>query len=76
KVVSNQVCYSLLDQRAAGKMTELCLQHGIKLLAFGTVGGGFLSEKWLGKEEPLLNDELTWSQMKYKRFVDQIGGWN
>ncbi|HAS60554.1 MAG TPA: aldo/keto reductase, partial [Algoriphagus sp.] len=39
KVVSNQVCYSLLDQRAAGKMTELCLQHGIKLLAFGTVGG-------------------------------------
>ncbi|SFN70955.1 Predicted oxidoreductase [Algoriphagus ornithinivorans] len=76
KVVSNQVCYSLLDQRAAGKMTELCLQHGIKLLAFGTVGGGFLSEKWLGKEEPLLNEELTWSQMKYKRFVDQIGGWN
>ena len=75
KVVSNQVCYSLLDQRAAGKMTELCLKHQVKLLAFGTVAGGFLSEKWLNKPEPKLNDSLTWSQMKYKRFIDSAGGW-
>lgn len=75
EVVSNQVCYSLLDQRAAGQMTELCLNHGVKLLAFGTVAGGFLSEKWLGKPEPILNESLTWSQMKYKRFIDSAGGW-
>lgn len=75
RVVSNQVCYSLLDQRAAGKMTELCRQHDIKLLAFGTVAGGFLSDKWLGKPEPMLNESLTWSQMKYKRFIDSAGGW-
>lgn len=75
QVVSNQVCYSLLDQRAAGEMTELCLKHGVKLLAFGTVAGGFLSEKWLGKPEPILNESLTWSQMKYKRFIDTAGGW-
>lgn len=75
EVVSNQVCYSLLDQRAAGEMTELCLKHGVKLLAFGTVAGGFLSEKWLGKPEPILNESLTWSQMKYKRFIDTAGGW-
>lgn len=75
EVVSNQVCYSLLDQRAAGEMTELCLKHGVKLLAFGTVAGGFLSEKWLGKSEPILNESLTWSQMKYKRFIDTAGGW-
>lgn len=75
EVVSNQVCYSLLDQRAAGKMTELCLQHNVKLLAFGTVAGGFLSDKWLGKPEPLLDESLTWSQMKYKRFIDSAGGW-
>ena len=75
KVVSNQVCYSLLDQRAAGEMTQLCLKHGVKLLAFGTVAGGFLSEKWLGKPEPVLSESLTWSQMKYKRFIDAAGGW-
>lgn len=75
EVVSNQVCYSLLDQRAAGEMTQLCLKHGVKLLAFGTVAGGFLSEKWLGKPEPILNESLTWSQMKYKRFIDAAGGW-
>ena len=75
EVVSNQVCYSLLDQRAAGEMTELCQRHGVKLLAFGTLAGGFLSEKWLGKPEPQLNDALTWSQMKYKRYIDTAGGW-
>lgn len=75
KVVSNQVCFSLLDQRAAGPMTELCLKHGVKLLAFGTVAGGFLSERWLGKPEPVHNESLTWSLMKYKRFIDAAGGW-
>ncbi|TDQ18280.1 aryl-alcohol dehydrogenase-like predicted oxidoreductase [Algoriphagus boseongensis] len=75
EVVSNQICYSLLDQRAAGEMTQLCLKHGVKILAFGTVAGGFLSEKWLDKAEPKLDESLTWSQMKYKRFIDQAGGW-
>ncbi len=75
RVVSNQICYSLLDQRAAGQMTEVCSKHNIKLLAFGTVAGGFLTEKWLDKPEPALNESLTWSQMKYKRFIDSAGGW-
>ena len=37
EVVSNQVCFSLLDQRASHEMTALCLEHDIKLLAYGTV---------------------------------------
>ena len=76
EIVSNQVCYSLLDQRAAGNMSALCIKHNVKLLAFGTVAGGFLSEKWFNKSEPRLNDSLTWSQMKYKRFIDVAGGWD
>lgn len=76
KVVSNQVCHSLLDRRAAGKMAETCLKHGIALLAFGTVAGGFFSEKWLGAQEPQLDERLTWSQSKYKRYIDQAGGWS
>jgi aryl-alcohol dehydrogenase-like predicted oxidoreductase/enamine deaminase RidA (YjgF/YER057c/UK114 family) len=75
-IVSNQVCFSLLDLRAREAMTELCLQHGIKLLAFGTVAGGFLTERWLGKPEPEWQELDTWSQMKYRRFIDAAGGWD
>jgi aryl-alcohol dehydrogenase-like predicted oxidoreductase len=75
EIVSNQVCFSLLDQRAKQGMTELCLEHGIKLLAFGTVAGGFLTDRWLGKPEPDLDELSTWSEMKYKRFIDAAGGW-
>ena len=74
-VVSNQVCYSLLDQRAAGEMTRLCGERGVKILAFGTLAGGFLSERWLGAPEPAPGDLRTWSQMKYKRYIDCAGGW-
>jgi aryl-alcohol dehydrogenase-like predicted oxidoreductase len=74
-IVSNQVCFSLLDQRAKAGMTERCLKHGIKLLAFGTIAGGFLTEQWLGKSEPNMDSLSTWSQMKYKRFIDVAGGW-
>ncbi|MFT4737343.1 MAG: aryl-alcohol dehydrogenase-like predicted oxidoreductase/enamine deaminase RidA [Cyclobacteriaceae bacterium] len=74
ELVTNQICYSLLDQRAAGDMHEVCKMYGIKILAFGTLGGGFLSNRWLDKDEPKELD--TWSQMKYKRFIDVTGGWS
>ncbi len=74
-IVTNQVCYSLLDQRAAGAMAEYCVAAGVKLLAFGTLAGGFLSERWLGKPEPNWDALETWSQMKYGRFIREAGGW-
>jgi aryl-alcohol dehydrogenase-like predicted oxidoreductase len=73
QVVSNQVCFSLLDQRPQKAMTQLCLQHGVKLLAYGTIAGGFLSERWLGQPDP--TQLTTWSQMKYRRFIQEAGGW-
>lgn len=76
KLVSNQICYSLLDNRASHQMSKLCEEFNIKILAFGTLAGGFLSNKWLGVEEPKLSSDLNWSQMKYKRFIDVTGGWN
>lgn len=74
-IASNQVCFSLLDRRAAEEMSAFCLTHGVRLLAYGTLAGGLLGEKWLGKAEPAAADIADWSKMKYKRFVDQIGGW-
>ncbi|MBK6485621.1 MAG: aldo/keto reductase [Gemmatimonadetes bacterium] len=74
-IVSNQVSYSLIDRRAAGPMTALCVQYGVKLLAYGTVQGGWLTERWLGKREPDWERLDTWSQMKYGRFIRAAGGW-
>lgn len=76
EVVSNQVCYSLLDRRAAGAMTALCQERGVGILAFGTVAGGFFSERWLGVPDPGVDGLRTWSQMKYRRFIDAAGGWD
>jgi len=76
EIVSNQICYSMIDQRAHGAMTEVCQQYGVKILAFGTLAGGFLTERWLGQPEPDVDEEHTWSQMKYKRFIDAAGGWD
>jgi len=75
-IVSNQICYSLLDRRASFEMSELCKEFNIKLFAFGTLAGGFLSNRWLGKKEPKIDNDLNWSQMKYKRFIDITGGWD
>jgi aryl-alcohol dehydrogenase-like predicted oxidoreductase/enamine deaminase RidA (YjgF/YER057c/UK114 family) len=75
-IVSNQVSHSLIDQRASGEMTKVCKQFGVKILAYGTLAGGFFSEKWLGKPEPDFAKEANWSLMKYKRFIDTAGGWS
>lgn len=72
-VATNQVCLSLLDRRALGAMSSLCLARGVRLLAYGTLGGGFLAERWLGAPEPASVGD--WSKMKYRRFIDAIGGW-
>jgi aryl-alcohol dehydrogenase-like predicted oxidoreductase/enamine deaminase RidA (YjgF/YER057c/UK114 family) len=74
-VATNQVCFSLLDRRAAGEMSAFCLQQGVRLLAYGTLAGGLMSERWLGSHEPDPADIRDWSKMKYKRFIDQCGGW-
>ncbi len=75
RILSNQVAYSLLDRRAGEEMSDVCLAEGIRLLAYGTLGGGFLSERWLGAPEPAAPDIADWSKMKYKRFIAAIGGW-
>jgi aryl-alcohol dehydrogenase-like predicted oxidoreductase/enamine deaminase RidA (YjgF/YER057c/UK114 family) len=75
EIATNQVCFSLLDRRAAEDMTMVCLETGVRLLAYGTLGGGFLTDKWVGAAEPEADGIGDWSKMKYRRFLDQIGGW-
>ncbi len=51
-LVSNQVQYSIIDQRPEVKMTPFCQKHDIKLLTYGTLLGGFLSENILEHLNP------------------------
>jgi aryl-alcohol dehydrogenase-like predicted oxidoreductase len=72
---SMQVQYSLLDQRPQPMLASYCAQSGIQLLCYGSVAGGFLSERWLGKSEPQEPFENR-SLVKYKLVIDDFGGWD
>jgi aryl-alcohol dehydrogenase-like predicted oxidoreductase len=75
RVVSNQVQYSLIDRRPMIKMERYCQEHDIKLLAYGTVCGGLLSERYLGQSAPSGAALNTASLHKYKQMIDAWAGW-
>lgn len=75
RFVSNQVQYSLIDQRPSVQMAEFCKRNKIGLLAYGTLCGGFLSERYLNQPEPANADLGTASLQKYKHMIDAWGGW-
>lgn len=76
KVVSNQVQFSLIDRRPEVQMRQFCQGHDVKLLAYGTLCGGLLSETYLGQPEPRGGELKTASLRKYKNMIDAWGGWN
>ena len=73
--VSNQVQYSILDQRAEKLMVPFCQKHEIKILAYGVLLGGFFSEKYLKADEPTRADLDTASLQKYYNMIQEWGGW-
>lgn len=70
-----QVQYSLLDNRPEKELVNYCLQNKIGLVCYGTVAGGFLSERWLNQPEPSPPFENR-SLVKYKLMIDEFGGWD
>jgi len=89
-LVAMQSQYSLLDRRAENGFTAMGAQRGVQLLCYGTLAGGFFSERWLGAVEPGIQPgtqpgvelgtepgaELTnRSLVKYKLVIDDFGGW-
>lgn len=75
-IASNQVQFSIIDRRPEVKMIPFCRKHNISLLTYGTLCGGLLSEKYLGKPEPSIIDLNTLSLQKYKKMIDSWGDWN
>jgi aryl-alcohol dehydrogenase-like predicted oxidoreductase len=76
QVVSNQVQYSIIDRRPEVKMIPFCLEHNISLLAYGSICGGLMSERYLGRIQPSIAELDTLSLRKYKQMIDAWGGWN
>jgi aryl-alcohol dehydrogenase-like predicted oxidoreductase len=75
-VLSNQIQFSIIDRRPEVKMIPFCLNNKINIFAYGTLCGGLISEKHLGKLEEPSNYELnTPSLRKYKKMIDIWGGW-
>jgi aryl-alcohol dehydrogenase-like predicted oxidoreductase len=75
-IASNQVQYSIIDRRPEVKMIPFCRKHNISLLTYGSICGGLLSERYLGKPEPSITDLNTLSLQKYKKMIDTWGNWN
>lgn len=76
RISSNQVQYSVIDQRPAAKMEQFCLANNIQLLTYGTLAGGLLSERYLGKAEPSRKELYTASLSKYMNMINTWGGWS
>ena len=74
-IAAHQLQYSLVDFRPAVSMIELCRAHDVAILCYGTVCGGFLSERWLGRSEPPSSLDNR-SLIKYQLIIDDFGGWN
>jgi aryl-alcohol dehydrogenase-like predicted oxidoreductase len=72
-IASMQAQYSLLDRRPAA-MAAWCADRGVRLLCYGAVAGGFLSERYLGAAEPQTPLENR-SLVKYRLIIDECGGW-
>ena len=74
-LISNQIQYSILDQRPEKLMAPFCQKYGIHLLTYGTLLGGFLSEKYLHSAEPHRADLTNYSLQKYYNMINAWGGW-
>lgn len=76
KVISNQVQFSLVDRRPQKAMIDFCKAQNIYLFAYGTLGGGLLTDRYLGQHEPYGQDLETVSLRKYKDMQSTWGNWS
>jgi len=72
-IVSLQAQYSLLDRRPEKLMTDYARASGVCLLSYGTLAGGFLSDRYVNAESPLT---MNRSLQKYGLIIEELGGWS
>ena len=70
-VVSIQSQYSVFDRRTEKEMLPYCRRQGISQLCYGTLSGGFLAERYIGRTD--FTPE-TRSQVKYMQVIEDSLG--
>jgi len=76
-VITNQVQYSILDQRADNQLSNYAERCGVHLLTYGALAGGFLSRKWVNAHDPADRPmNRTHFSHEYRSIIDVAGGWN
>eukprot|EP00198_Chlamydomonas_reinhardtii_P011876 XP_001701213.1 predicted protein [Chlamydomonas reinhardtii] len=71
-VVSNQVQYSLIDRRPALYMQQAAQAYGVQLIAYGTLAGGLIADKYYGVAAGKVRLD-TASKQKYGTLLHQVG---
>lgn len=75
-LVAHQVQMSALDRRPIQSgMADWCADNNISLIAFGTVGSGILSNRYLGKGAPTQEEKNTSSMRMYSSTASRFGSW-
>jgi aryl-alcohol dehydrogenase-like predicted oxidoreductase len=75
-LVSHQVQLSALDRRPVQSgMADWCAANDVSLIAFGTVGSGILSDRYLGKGPPTEKERNTASMRMYSSTASRFGNW-
>ncbi len=74
-ITSCQAQYSLFDRRVEKNLQEYCLKENIPLICYGTLAGGFLAERYIGRKREDIVPE-TRSQVKYLQIIEDSLGWD
>jgi aryl-alcohol dehydrogenase-like predicted oxidoreductase len=74
-IASAQVQFSVLDRRPQNGLTAWAAQNDMQLICYGTLAGGFITEKWLDVPDPGFEFENR-SLIKYRLIIDEFGPWD
>jgi len=75
EITTCQAQYSFFDRRVEKGLQAYCLENNIPLICYGTLAGGFLAERYLGKKREEILPE-TRSQVKYLQVIEDSLGWD
>ena len=65
---------ALLDRRPATTLAPWAAGADVALLCYGTLAGGFLTDRWLGQPDPGFRFDNR-SLVKYRLIIDEFGPW-